>query len=84
MVYELNFTDTFRKQFSKLERPLQQRIISALERIKIRPEHFVTRLVGSQYYKLRIGDYRVILDIKKDKLLIFLIEVGHRKNIYKG
>ena len=84
MVYELNFTDTFRKQFSKLEKSLQQRIISGLERIRIRPEHFVTRLVDSPYYKLRIGDYRVILDVRKEKLIIFLIEVGHRKNIYKG
>ncbi|MBU2522928.1 MAG: type II toxin-antitoxin system RelE/ParE family toxin [Nanoarchaeota archaeon] len=84
MVYELNFTDNFRKQFSKLEKQLQQRIISALERIRIRPEYFAIILVGSPYYKLRIGDYRAILDIKKDKLLILLVEVGHRKNVYKN
>ena len=83
MVYELSFTDTFKRQFVKLEKQLQQRIISALERVKIRPEHFTTLLVGSPYYKLRIGDYRIILDIKKDKLIILVMEVGHRKNIYK-
>jgi len=83
MAYELSFTDTFKRQFAKLEKQFQQRIISALGRIKIRPEYFVTRLVGSHYYKLRVGDYRVILDLKKDKLIILVIEVGHRKNIYK-
>ena len=83
MVYVLIFSDTFKRQFSKLEKIVQQRIISALERIRIRPEAFVKKLVGEPYYQLRIGDYRVILDIKKDKLIIFVVEVGHRKNIYK-
>ena len=83
MVYALEFTDTFRKQFSKLEKSIQQRIITALERIRIRPDYFVKRLVGSPYYRLRVGDYRIILDIKQDKLIIIVMELGHRKNIYK-
>ena len=84
MVYELIFSDTFRKQFGKLEKGTRQRIISALERIRLRPEYFVKKLVGEQYYRLRVGDYRVILDVQKDKLVLFVIEVGHRKNIYKN
>jgi len=83
MVYELVFSDTFRKQFGKLEKVVQQRIVSALERIRIRPEYFVKKLVGEPYYRLRVGSYRIILDIKKDKLIIFLIEVGHRRSIYE-
>ena len=83
MVYELIFSETFRQQFSKLEKTMQQRIVSALERIRIRPEHFVRRLVGSQYYRLRVGDYRVILDVKNDKMVVFIIELGHRKNVYR-
>jgi len=84
MVYELIFSDTFRKQFSKLEKNTQQRIISALERIRIRPDYFVKKLVGSPYYKLRIGNYRIILDVDKNKLMILLMKIGHRKNIYKN
>ena len=83
MTYELIFSDTFKKQFSKLENTIQQRIISALERIRIRPEYFVKKLVGEPYYKLRVGDYRIILDLQRDRMIIFVIEVGHRKNIYK-
>jgi mRNA interferase RelE/StbE len=83
MVYELEFTGTFRRQFSKLEKLIQQRIVTALERIRIRPDYFVKRLVGSPYYRLRIGHYRIILDIKQDKLIIIVMELGHRKNIYK-
>ena len=83
MVYGLEFTDTFRRQLSKLEKLIQQRIITALERIRIRPDYFVKRLVGSPYYRIRIGDYRVILDIRQDKMIILVMELGHRRNIYK-
>ncbi len=38
----------------------------------------------SGYWRYRIGDYRVIADIQDDKILILVIEVGHRKKIYEG
>jgi len=53
-----------------------------LERIRIRPESYVTKLVGDSGYKLRVGDYRVIMDINKGKLSILVIKIGHRRNIY--
>ena len=84
MSYEILFTDTSRRQFNKLEKSVQERIIAALERIRIRPEAHVKKLVGAPGYRLRVGDYRVILDIYKDKLIILVIKIGHRKNIYKN
>ncbi|MDD5086545.1 MAG: type II toxin-antitoxin system RelE/ParE family toxin, partial [Candidatus Nanoarchaeia archaeon] len=59
------------------------RIVSTLKRIRIRPYSHIKKLVGSNYFRLRVGDYRVILDIIENKLIIHVIEVGHRKNIYK-
>ena len=84
MSYEITFTDTSRKQFIKLEKDVQERIITALERIRIRPESYVKKLVGDPGYRLRVGDYRVILDIQKSELIILVIKIGHRKNIYKN
>ncbi|MEK6951870.1 MAG: type II toxin-antitoxin system RelE/ParE family toxin [Nanoarchaeota archaeon] len=81
-MYELIFTDKAKKQFLKLEKQTQERIGSVLERIKLRPEHFVEKLVGEQGYKLRVGDYRIILDIDKNRLIILILKVGHRKNVY--
>ena len=83
MSYEIEFTDLSRKQFHKLEKETQERIIKALERIRIRPETHVKKLVGDPGYRLRVGEYRVILDIIKDKLIILVIKIGHRKNVYK-
>ncbi len=82
-MYEIEFSRTSEKHLFKLEKEIQLRIISVLERIRIRPYAYVKRLVGSPYYRLRVGDYRIILDIKDDKLIIFVIELGQRKNIYK-
>ena len=83
MTYEIIFSDKAFKQLKKLEKKIQDRIIASLERIKIRPESSITKLLGDPGYKLRVGNYRVIMDIDKGKLLILVIKVGHRKKIYK-
>lgn len=82
-MYEIEFSQTAEKQLFKLEKEVQIRIISTLERIRVRPYPHVKKLVDSPYFRLRVGMYRLILDIKEHKLIIFVIEVGHRKNIYK-
>lgn len=83
MTYEILFTARAEKQFSKLENGIQEHILGVLERIKVRPFSFAKRLVGTDYYKLRVGDYRIIIDIKNKTLLILVLEIGHRRNIYK-
>ncbi len=83
MTYEIIFSDFADKQLSKLPLDAQNRIVSTLKRCRIRPYSHIKKLVGSKYFRLRIGDYRAILDIIDNKLIIHVIEVGHRKNIYK-
>ena len=82
-MFEIEFSMSAEKQLSKLEKQIQIRIISTLERIRIRPYPYVKRLIGSAYFRLRVGDYRVILDIIEDRLIIYVIELGHRSEIYK-
>ena len=82
-MYNIIFTDIAKKQLNKLEKNVQVRIMGILERIRIKPEKYVKKLVGDQGYRLRVGDYRVILDLDKNDLLILVLKIGHRKNIYK-
>ena len=42
------------------------------------PDHYLKRLSGSPYYRLRVGDYRVIIDWRKDDGELFVREIGHR------
>lgn len=82
-MYTLVYAEEFLKQLKKLNKDVQKRVISALERIRIRPYPHVKKLVGSPYFRVRVGDYRVIVDIKENKLIVYVLEVGHRRNIYK-
>ena len=82
-MYDLVLYDKAKRQLKKLPIYVKERIINSLERIRIRPYHFVKRKQGTPYYILRVGEYRVILDIRENRLIIFVIELGHRKKIYK-
>ena len=82
MTYQVIFSDLALKQLRKLDREIGQRIISSLERIRIRPDAYVKKLVGDGGYKLRVGSYRVILDIDREKLIILVLRIGHRRNVY--
>ncbi len=82
-MYELIYSQTALKQLGKLEKDLQQRIILALERLRIRPESCdIKKLVGMPGYRFRVGDYRVIFDLEKEVLHLLILQIGHRKKIY--
>ncbi|MBI2583771.1 MAG: type II toxin-antitoxin system RelE/ParE family toxin [Candidatus Aenigmarchaeota archaeon] len=83
MMYEIVFSNKSERQLKKLEGDVQERIISALERIRIRPEEYIIKLVGDPGFKLRVGDYRVIVDIDRSVMRIHVLKIGHRKSIYK-
>ena len=83
MVYEIKWTQIAAKQFGRLDKIIQKRIINKLEEIIDNPFLYVTRLVGFDIYKIRVGDYRVILGIEKNTLVILVLKIGHRSKIYK-
>ena len=82
-MYELIYSPTAVKQLGKLEHSIKERIVVALERLRIRPESCdIKKLVGMPGYRFRVGDYRIIFDMEKEKLFILILQIGHRKNIY--
>ena len=82
-MYEIIFSDEAKKQLAQLNQETRNKIGGAIERIKIRPHKFVKRLYNSKYYRLRVDDYRVILDIRDMEIILYVIEIGHRGKIYK-
>ena len=83
-MYSIIYTKKVLNQLNKLDFETKRRIINSLEKIRVRPHHFVKKLIGTSYFRLRVQDYRVILDIKNKDLIIYVLEAGHRKNIYKN
>ncbi|MBD3398636.1 type II toxin-antitoxin system RelE/ParE family toxin [Candidatus Micrarchaeota archaeon] len=82
-MYSVLFSDEAKKLFAKLGKEDQGRIISALERCRIRPAHFLKRLVGSPYYSLRAGDQRIIIELKTEEGMLLVMTIEHRKKSYK-
>ena len=82
MIYDIVFSETALSQLKKLDKKTQERIIAVLERIRVRPEAHLRKLVNDPGYRLRVGDYRVIADLDNMLLLVLVIKIGHRKNIY--
>jgi len=82
-MYSIEFTQKASDQLSRLEEDLQVRIVKTLERIKIRPYHFIKRKEGSPYFIFRVGDYRIILNLENKKQIIYVLDVDNRGRIYK-
>lgn len=82
-MYTVEFSTEAEKYLDKQDKSISERIIRATERLQVRPYSHIARLVNSPYYKFRVGDYRLLLRVEDDKLFILIIEIGHRKNIYK-
>ncbi|MBI2971543.1 MAG: type II toxin-antitoxin system RelE/ParE family toxin [Candidatus Aenigmarchaeota archaeon] len=82
MTYAIIIAPIAQRQLKDLDKNTQERILSALDRIRVRPYSFVRKVTGTPFYRLRAGNYRVILDIRDDTLTILVIKVGHMQNIY--
>lgn len=65
------------------EPDVRGRIMNKLEDITDFPDHYLERLSGSPYHRLRVGDYRVIIDWQKDDGELFVRKIGHRRNVYE-
>jgi mRNA interferase RelE/StbE len=82
-MFRVLLTERAKKQLRKLDSTTQNRIIAVLERIRMRPFAHIKAVVGESCYRVRAGDYRILIDIQQGELIILVLEVGHRKNIYK-
>lgn len=86
MSYSILFTDRTKKQFSKLNKDVQCRIVDYLEnKVAIYPLKFGKSLVGNKkgLWRYRVGDYRIICNISNNQLLVLIVDIGHRKEVYK-
>ena len=83
MTYEIIFDEEAIDFLNKLPKEIKSRIFSKILCAKENPYHFFERLKGREDYKLRIGDYRIIADIKEDSKRIQITIIGHRKNVYR-
>ena len=82
-MYAIEVSATSEKFLRKLPKNEAARILEKLQAIRPAPFNYVVRLKGTPLWKLRIGDYRAELDILIKAQTIFVVRIGHRRNIYQ-
>lgn len=83
MTHEVVLTETLVETLEQVETEDAERIINKLEDIGNFPDHFLDRLKNHPGYKLRIGDFRVLIDWDKDNEVIYAIDAFERKKEYR-
>lgn len=76
------FTERGKERLQEQEADVQDRIKSKLKDIQDWPDHFLKPLKGRDDYVLRVGDYRVLIEWRKDDGKLYVKSVGHRRNFY--
>ena len=82
-MYKIIFDEEAIKFLDKLQKTISKRIFKKIQETKEDPHRYFEKLTNRKEYKLRVGDYRVIADINDSEITIYVILIGHRKNIYK-
>lgn len=84
MTYTVNILRSAQKQLAKIERQEQLLIIAAIRNLANNPRPVgCKKLSGRPAWRLRIGAYRVIYEIHNNQLFVLVLEIGHRKEIYR-
>ena len=84
MSYEIKIRKKAQKSLSKIPSPFQSNIIEAIKKLTETPFlHQSKKLTGREAWRIRIGNYRVIYEVFENELVVLILNIGHRKNIYK-
>ena len=90
MAWIIKYTETAQRQLKKLDKSIALRVldfmderVATLDDPRSQGKNLVGPKIGS-YWRYRVGDVRVICDIQDQQLLILVIEIGHRKEVYRS
>ena len=82
MVYAIRWSKRAKKFLNKFSKDTAYRIAHKVDSIKKEPFRFLEHYEGEDYFKLRIGDYRALIDVDTSQQLIEVRVLGYRHDIY--
>ena len=85
MSYKIEFKPAALRSFSILPKPIQKQIAKKIDALANNPRPpGVKKLSGGESrFRIRSGDYRVVYEIRDNELLILVVRVGHRREVYR-
>ena len=81
-MFQIELTETVKDFLKKLQKRDAEIILNKIYSIRENPYRFLKRLQGEKLWRLRIWDYRAVVDVIVSMNKIMVIRIGHRKNIY--
>jgi mRNA interferase RelE/StbE len=83
-MYAVELLASAAKALSRLDRSVQVRIARRIDRLAKDPRAGAFKLSGNDdVWRVRIGDYRILYRIEDDRLVVLVIRIGHRREVYR-
>ena len=85
MLYSIRFTPRAQRDFSALDRTVQQRLRRHIDRLAGNPFPIGAKklLAEAPFDRIRVGDYRVIYQVEASERRVIVVKIGHRKEVYR-
>lgn len=86
MTYRITLAPAAARQLRKFDPQVRRRIQAALELLSSdpRPPAAIKLVGGAGEWRVRTGDYRIVYDIADDQLVVLVLRMGHRREIYRS
>jgi mRNA interferase RelE/StbE len=84
-MYQVRITRSAEKQLKKLTPPVQRKLAAVIMSLAIEPRPYGSKKLAATVnsYRVRVGDYRVIYDIYEREIVVSVLKIGHRRDIYR-
>ena len=84
MAYSIEFRPSARKTLNRLPTQDRIRVAKAIDRLRADPYPPGTKkLKGTDFWRVRAGDYRVVYSVTSSALLVLIIRIGNRREVYR-
>ena len=82
--YELLVLPSAMRALAALDSATRRRVAARIDTLcEERRPSGCRKLAGSQYWRIRVGDYRVVYSIEGTKLTVLVVRIGHRREVYR-
>lgn len=86
--YRVEFAKSAKQEFDRLPAKIQNKVLEACRILSTNPFSEILKIKklkgADSLYRIRIGDYRVVYEVRREVLLILVIKIGHRREVYRN
>jgi mRNA interferase RelE/StbE len=84
--WRIEFTPSAYRAFAKLDPARKKRLLPAIDALQADPRPVGAKrlIAGEELWRIRVGAYRIVYSVEDDRLVVVLIKIGHRRDVYRG